>query len=195
MTKAKNAPAPGRRSEARERLLATASRLFYTEGIRAVGVDRVMAEADVARGTFYRHFQGKDDLVCAYLEARDHDIRAGLAAARKEADTPAAFLEMVAHNIAEEMCREGFRGCPFINAAVEYPERDSSVHQAVMAYRDAFHQVLQDAFRQVGVSDFSRSTEAMVALRDGSMVAAYLGDPKTASDTWKEGVAALLTMN
>ena len=193
MSKVKSIPAPGRRSEARERLLATASRLFYVEGIRAVGVDRVMAEADVARGTFYRHFEGKDDLVRAYLEATDQRIRAGLAAAKEEAGTPAAFLETVAHGIGEEMCRVGFRGCPFINAAVEYPERDSVIHQVVLAYRDAFHRVLQDAFHQVGVADSRRSADAMVALRDGAMVAAYLGDPQTASDTLTQGVAALLT--
>lgn len=56
---------PVRRSAARDRLLGTASRLFYGEGIRGVGVDRAMAEADVARGTFHRHLHGKDDLVLA----------------------------------------------------------------------------------------------------------------------------------
>lgn len=192
MSKGKIAPAPSRRSEARERLLATASRLFYTEGIRAVGVDRVMAEADVARGTFYRHFEGKDDLVRAYLEARDQQIRASLAAGREKAPTPAAFLEAVAHGIGEELCRDGFRGCPFINAAVEYPERDSPVHLAVLAYRDAFRHAVQDAFQQAGALDSERSADAMVALRDGAMVAAYLGDPKQAGETLTEGVAALL---
>ncbi|QKZ17289.1 TetR/AcrR family transcriptional regulator [Streptomyces chartreusis] len=185
-------PVQGRWSEARERLLATASKLFYTEGIRAVGVDRVMAEADVARGTFYRHFDGKDDLVRAYLDARHQRIGAGLAAAKEAAASPVAFLETVARGIGEEMCSEGFRGCPFINAAAEYPERKSAVHQAVLAYRDHFHEVLQETFQQVGVPDPKRSTDAMVALRDGVMVAAYLGDPQTASDTLVHGVAVLL---
>lgn len=82
MTETTGGPATtGRKSAARERLLTTASRLFYTEGIRAVGVDRVMAEADVARGTFYRHFEGKDDLVRGYLDATDHGIRARVAVA------------------------------------------------------------------------------------------------------------------
>ena len=192
MSKVKNMPVQGRRSEARERLLATASRLFYTEGIRAVGVDRVMAEADVARGTFYRHFEGKDDLVRAYLEARDQRIRAGLAAGKAAAASPTAFIETVARSIGEEMCSEGFRGCPFINAAAEYPERNSPVHQVVLAYRESFRQALEDAFLQVGASDPKRSTDAMVALRDGAMVAAYLGDPQTADDTLKHGVATLL---
>ena len=192
MSKVQNTLMQGRRSEARERLLATASRLFYTEGIRAVGVDRVMAEAEVARGTFYRHFDGKDDLVRAYLEASDQQVRAGLAAAKEAAASPAAFIETVARGLGEEMCSAGFRGCPFINAAAEYPERSSAVHQAVLAARDHFHEMLQEAFQQVGVTDPVRSAHAMAALRDGSMVAAYLGDPQTAGDTLVHGVAALL---
>ncbi|WP_434096776.1 TetR/AcrR family transcriptional regulator [Streptomyces mirabilis] len=81
-------PGPVCRSAARDRLLRTAIRLFYGEGIRGVGVDRVMAEADVARGIFYRHFHGKDDLVRAYLDAADRQIRAGVTAAAKEIPPP-----------------------------------------------------------------------------------------------------------
>lgn len=184
--------APGRPSQARERLLATASRLFYTEGIRAVGVDRVMAEAEVARGTFYRHFEGKDDLVRAYLEATDQDIRARTAAAAKEIGDPSVFLGAVAHGIGDELCSAGFRGCPFINAAAEYPERDSAVHQAVLTHRDWFHEVVRDAFERVGVADPRRSADVMVALRDGAMVAGYLHDAQAAKATLVHGVTGLL---
>src|SRR4051812_23843262 len=59
-----------RPSLARARILAAADRLFYGEGIRAVGVDRLMSEADVTRVTFYRHFPSKDDLIAAYLNGR-----------------------------------------------------------------------------------------------------------------------------
>ncbi|WP_329530426.1 TetR/AcrR family transcriptional regulator [Streptomyces sp. NBC_01450] len=183
---------PGRRSEARERLLTTASRLFYTEGIRAVGVDRVMAEAEVARGTFYRHFEGKDDLVRAYLEATDQQIRSRLTAAKEEVGDPSAFLEVVARGIGDELCTAGFRGCPFINAAAEYPERDSVVHKAVLAHRAWFHQLLQDAFQQLGVADPKRSADAMMVLRDGAMIASYLDDAEAAGVTLVHGAAALL---
>ena len=182
----------GRRSKAGERLLDTASRLFYAEGIRAVGVDRVMAEADVARGTFYRYFEGKDDLVRVYLETRDQDIRDRLGAAREQITDPSAFLRAVAAGIGEELCGAGFRGCPFINAAAEYPEPDSAVHQAVLTHRAWFHQALQDAFGQAGTADPARSADAMVAMRDGAMVAGYLGDPRKASVTLVHGVASLL---
>ncbi|MDX2694595.1 TetR/AcrR family transcriptional regulator [Streptomyces ipomoeae] len=184
--------ASGRRPTARERLLSTASRLFYTEGIRAVGVDRIMAEAEIARGTFYRHFEGKDDLVRAYLEARDQGIRDRVGAVREEIADPSVFLQAMARGIGEELCGAGFRGCPFINAAAEYPERDSVVHQAVLTHRAWFHQILQDAFEQTGAPDPARSADAMVAMRDGAMVAGYLSDPQKAKDTLVHGVTALL---
>lgn len=151
-----------------------------------------MAEAEVARGTFYRHFEGKDDLVRAYLEATDQQIRARMAVAAEVGD-PSACLDAVARGIGEELCGAGFRGCPFINAAAEYPERESPVHQAVLTHRAWFHQVLRDAFEQVGVAEPERSADAMVAMRDGAMVAGYLNDPQTAKVTLVHGVAALLS--
>src|SRR3954471_20333533 len=64
-----------RPSEARQRLLTTATRIFYGEGIHSVGVDRIIADAKVTRATFYRHFPGKEDLVLAYLQSADQAIR------------------------------------------------------------------------------------------------------------------------
>lgn len=172
--------------------MTRASELFYAEGIRAVGVDRVMAEAEVARGTFYRHFQGKDDLVRSCLEARDMGIRAQVAAATRATGGGAPLLQGIAHSIGEDVCGPGFRGCPFINAAAEYPDREHPVHQAVLLHRAWFHQVVEDAFRSIGVSDPGRSAATMVALRDGAMVAGYLNDAGTAARTLTHGADVLI---
>ncbi|GGT38522.1 TetR/AcrR family transcriptional regulator [Streptomyces chromofuscus] len=172
--------------------METASRLFYTEGIRGVGVDRVMAEANVARGSFYRHFAGKEDLVRAYLEATDQDIRMRVRKAREHTDGPEALLRGMAQGIGGELCTEGFRGCPFINAAAEYPDRTSPVHQAVLTHRTWFHQLIVDAFTELGAADPEWSASATVALRDGAMVAGYLSDPQSARKTLLRGVDTLL---
>ncbi|MER5603188.1 TetR/AcrR family transcriptional regulator [Streptomyces sp. NPDC002265] len=181
-----------RRSAARDRLLGTASRLFYSEGIRGVGVDRVMAEADVARGTFYRHFDGKEDLVRAYLEGADRQIRDGVAAVAKQVSSPAGFLAAVAHGIGDEVCGAGFRGCPFINAAAEYPDPQNVIHQTVLRHRAWFREVLLDAFRRLGATSPEQSADSMVALRDGAMVAGYLGDAQAARGVLRHGVTALV---
>ncbi|MGC5008492.1 TetR/AcrR family transcriptional regulator [Streptomyces sp. DT203] len=184
---------PARPSEARDRLLATAERLFYSEGIRAVGVDRVIAEAQVTRATFYRHFPGKEDLVTAYLSARDETIRASLAAGARQAAEPRDLLMLLVDGIGQEVCSPGFRGCPFINAAAEYPDPDSPVHQAVLTHRAWFRQALVEAFGADGHPEPEQAADVMVALRDGAMVAGYLGNPEAARHTLARGTEALMT--
>src|SRR5690242_5421949 len=122
-------------SEARSRLLATASAIFYAEGIHAVGVDRIVADAKVTRATFYRHFPGKEDLVLAYLRGADEAIRAQVGAARGQGLPPGATLRAVSEGIAAGIRSPGFRGCAFLNAVAEYPEPDHPVHQLVLAHR------------------------------------------------------------
>ncbi|MCF3130418.1 TetR/AcrR family transcriptional regulator [Streptomyces olivochromogenes] len=183
---------PARPSEARDRLLATAERLFYGEGIRAVGVDKVIAEAQVTRATFYRHFPGKEDLVTAYLTGRDNAIRAGVAAGARQAADSHGLLTLLVEGIGQEVCSPGFRGCPFINAAAEYPDPDSPVHQAVLTHRAWFRQTLVDAFGAEGHPDPEQAADIAVALRDGAMVAGYLGDPEAARNTLARGTEVLL---
>src|ERR1700759_304371 len=103
-----------KRSEARERLLSTASQLFYSEGISGVGVDRIVSEAHVTLATFYRHFPGKEALVIAYLESVHVAIEAQVeaqCAGRQGRDRVRALGDQV----VSETGREGFRGCAFMN--------------------------------------------------------------------------------
>src|SRR4051812_29759986 len=124
--------AVGTVSPARRRVLDTASALFYTRGIHSVGVDRVIAEAGVAKATFYHHFPSKDDLVRAYLLEQDAAIRqaAALTDVPPEERVMAVFAA-----IGEISCGPGFRGCAFINAAAEYPDPDHPVRQVVTEHR------------------------------------------------------------
>lgn len=99
-------------SEARARLLGTATKIFYAEGIHSVGVDRIIAEAQVTRATLYRHFTGKEELVLAYLGVADEGIRAQVAKAREGAGSPADEVRAVAGAIADGIRSPGFRGAP-----------------------------------------------------------------------------------
>src|SRR3954471_1305237 len=116
--------APRRESPARRRVLDTALALFYAEGIHAVGIDRIIAEAGVAKATFYHHFPSKDDLVCAYLREQIGAVRRH---AVPRGETPEEKIVAVFEAIGEVTCRPGFRGCAFINAAAEYPDPDHPV--------------------------------------------------------------------
>ena len=98
-------------SEARARLLSTASRLFYAEGLHAVGIDRVISTAGVTKATLYRHFPSKDDLVVAYLTQVDETMRARVEKSRAEGASADDVIRAVGRSIADDIRSPGFRGC------------------------------------------------------------------------------------
>lgn len=179
-------------SEARARLLGTATRIFYAEGIHSVGIDRIAAEARVTRATLYRHFSGKEELVLAYLDQADQGIRAQVAAA--QASSPAAVdkVRAVGRSITEGIQSPGFRGCAFLNAVAEYPDSAHPIHQAVLAHRQWFLDTVTDLLAQVGDAPADAAGRHLVMLRDGAMAAGCLFDPKLVSETFLQGVEGIL---
>lgn len=116
---------------ARARILGTAARLFYERGIRAVGVDTLIAESGVAKATFYKHFPAKDDLVLAYLDTIDEAWTAQLqAAAQAAGDRPADQLVGVFAALGAVCDGPGYRGCGFLNAAGSGDRNRTSVSSA-----------------------------------------------------------------
>ena len=105
-----------RTTPAKERILQTAHTLFYRDGIRATGVDKLIAESQVTKTTFYRHFKSKNNLILAYLEQRHQQLLAGFAEnIKQKGGTANAIIEAM-----EEWFRsDGFRGCAFLNSVGE----------------------------------------------------------------------------
>lgn len=160
-------------SEPRERLLRTASDLFYREGIHSVGVDRLVTAADVTRATFYRHFPGKEDLVDAYLREEDAYIR-GMFAGVADIDDPRQRLELLIAGLAADIQTRHTRGCPFINASAEYPDPASAVRQTVAGHRGWFRATLERLLADAGAGDPAERAGELVLLRDAAMVGGYL---------------------
>lgn len=179
-------------SEARSRLLATASRLFYSEGLHAVGVDRVISEASVTRATLYRHFPSKDDLLVAYLSAADQAIRAQVEAARTAGGAPADVVRAVAASIADGIRSPGFRGCAFLNAAAEYPDPTHPVHRVVLDHREWFLRTITELLAPTGETAPEPAARHFVMLRDGAMTAGCLSDPAPICETFLLGVDGIL---
>ena len=171
-------------SEPRERLLRTASDLFYREGIHSVGVDRLVGAADVTRATFYRHFPGKEDLVDAYLQDEDAYIR-GMFAGVADLEDPRQKLELLIGGLAADIQTRHTRGCPFINASAEYPDASSPVRTTVAEHRAWFRDTLERLLTDAGVPDPRERAGELVLLRDAAMVGGYL-------DGWP-GVEAAFT--
>ena len=164
-------------SEPRSRLLRTAADLFYRDGIHSVGVDRIVAAAGVTRATFYRHFPSKEDLVSAYLELEDSTIRGHFTSAAPLADRPERMLELIIDGIADDLSRNHTRGCPFINAAAEYPDAESAVRVRVSTHREWFRSTLQSALEAAGRDDAETRARSLVLLRDAAFVGGYLDGP------------------
>ena len=180
-----------RPSEARDRLLATATRIFYAEGIHSVGVDRIIAAAKVTRATFYRHFPGKEDLVVAYLQAADQAIRGQVDGATAGLPAPDA-LQAVAESIAQDIRSAGFRGCAFLNAVAEYPDPGHPVHQAVLAHRQWFLETITSLLAGIQKAEAEPAAQHFVMLRDGAMAAGCLFDRAQVCATFLRGVEGLI---
>ncbi|WP_460845404.1 TetR/AcrR family transcriptional regulator [Nocardioides ultimimeridianus] len=180
-------------SEARARLLSTASGLFYAEGLHSVGIDRIIATAGVTRATLYRHFPSKDDLVVTYLTQGDEAIRARTEAARAAGGSTDDVVRAIGRAIADDISGPGFRGCAFLNAAAEYPDAAHPVHQAVLRHREWFLDTMIGLFSETGKPDPEPAGRHFVMLRDGAMTAGCLTDPGPVCDTFLRGIEGLLT--
>jgi AcrR family transcriptional regulator len=129
---------------ARERILHTAHELFYREGIRATGVDRVIAEAGVTKVTFYRHFPSKNDLVQAFLAFRHerwmHWFTDALA---RQTARGRSGVQAVAEAMSEWFAQDDFRGCAFINAVVELGGSQPEVAAASQSHKQAMAKAIR----------------------------------------------------
>ncbi|WP_243738125.1 TetR/AcrR family transcriptional regulator [Cellulomonas shaoxiangyii] len=187
MSEQTTAPPPvgrgrGREGVARGRILDAASELFYAHGIRGTSADRIIEAAGLTKGTFYRHFPTKTELVVAYLERQAALERAGYEAAVDQAD-PLDALARLAEFIGTVSCMPGFRGCAFINAAAETPDPDDPVRVVVDSHRRWTHDLFAAIAARAGVADPETVARRLVMLRDGAMIGGYLGAPEEISET------------
>lgn len=185
-----NETVPSEPSAARRRLLDAATRLFYERGIHAVGIDRIIAEADVAKATFYKHFPSKTALVLAYVEEQDRLGRQAVAALPE--GPPRATIAAILGRISAAAVAGGFRGCPFLNAAAEYPDPESPVRRAVEERRAWYHRRLRDLLTADGDPAPAVTASLLVALSDGLLEIAYLDDPGEVPELVREGLGRLL---
>lgn len=184
-------PPPAKRSAARERLLATASGLFYAEGIGSVGVNRIVSAGQVTLATFYRHFPSKQDLVLAYLQGV-HDLVVERASTLTDRLQGRELVRAIGEEVTAETGRPGFRGCAFINAASEYEDAADPVRVLVAEHRQWYYGLVRRGFAQAGHPLPGNAARHFMMLRDGAMTAGSLDGPLIARRTFERGVDGLL---
>jgi len=168
--------------DARERILETAYELFSRNGIRAVGVDRVIAESGVAKMTLYRHFGSKDELVLEFLRRREQRWTQEWLQAEVErrTDDPAERLLAIFDVFDAWFRTEDFEGCAFINVLLEVADRTSSVRRATIVHLATIRSFLQGLASDAGVADPEDFARSWHILMKGSIVAAGEGDHEAA---------------
>lgn len=168
--------------QARERILATAFRLFYAHGLRAAGIDTIIAESGVAKATFYKYFPAKDDLILAYLEHVD-GVWSGQLHAAAEAAGPEPARELVGlFDALTTACRrDGYRGCAFINAAAESPS-GTRVHERTVAHKQSILAWITQLAERAGAGNPEALARSLTLILDGGLASGVLdADPAAAA--------------
>jgi AcrR family transcriptional regulator len=186
-------PSRSPRPPVRDRLLAVADQLFYAEGIHVVGIDRLLAEAGVAKASLYQHFSSKDDLVAAYLQRRldlgqDELDRRMAQVEGTSAERIVALFEI----LGKWMAGRAFRGCPFINAAAEYPQAGHPVQKVIAEHRARTLARFRALVADLGTDEPEALAESLMLLYDGALVAADLGSGRRAGRSVVTTVRRLL---
>jgi AcrR family transcriptional regulator len=181
MTETLSNEAP-RVSKARQRILDNAYELFSRRGIRAVGVEEVIARAAVAKATLYRHFPSKDDLVLAFLEQREQlwtrqFVEAG---ARERGTTPEERLLAIFDVFHDWFQRDDYEGCSFVNVLLETADRDHPFGVASAKHLENIRTIVRTLAVEAGLRDPEAFALSWHILMKGAIVQAAEGDREAA---------------
>jgi AcrR family transcriptional regulator len=161
--------------EVRDRILETASALFYRQGVRAVGVDLVVEQAGVAKTSLYRHFRTKDDLVAAFLQREDEDFWDGWdRVAQRHKDDPDAELDAHLDWIGQRVGRPNYRGCPQLNVAAEFPDSDHPARKVAAAHKREMRRRLKGIAERIRVKRPDELAGQLSLLINGAFVSSQV---------------------
>jgi AcrR family transcriptional regulator len=164
----RGAPRRGEPS-ARERLVETAIELFYQEGIRAIGIDTVVARSGVSKSSLYRTFASKEELVAAFAQEQNRRFWQWWdKTAQRHVDAPSQQITALLEGIANQIVSPWFRGCPFINLATEFPDRKHPGTAIACTNKKEMRRRLRTIARSLGARDPARLGDQLALLIDGA---------------------------
>src|SRR5947207_4532146 len=168
----------------KQRILETADRLFYLQGIRAVGVDTIAAEIGISKRTLYNHFPSKDALIAAYLARR-------FVAPRPSDKSPVEQILGTFDSLERRFSAREFRGCPFVNAVAELGE-DRSVRKIAIAFKESRRLWFRDLLVQLDTADAEGLATQLTLLVDGSIAQDLVRNDPAMARAAKEAARVLL---
>ena len=169
----------------KDRILETADRLFYLQGIRAVGVDTIAAEIGISKRTLYNHFPSKDALIAAYLARR-------FVQPRPSEKPPAEQILGTFDSLERRFSAKDFRGCPFVNAVAELGSEDQAVRRIAIAFKESRRLWFSDLLVQLGVPDAEALATQLAVLVDGCIAQDLVRNDPAMARAAKEAATVLL---
>lgn len=172
------APSAAPRSPwAKVRILETANVLFYEDGIRTVGVDRLITESSVTKATFYKHYGSKDKLIVDYMTGRHKAMESLVSATISQSESAEESLRQLLAILSTDIATPGFRGCAFLNAAAEFSDPTHVVRRVVQAHRDWLTETLAEQLTLLGHPMPGDAADELILAMDGAQSGGYAGDP------------------
>jgi len=183
-----------KKPDARQRIVETAERLFYAEGVRAVGIDRIIAEAEVAKMSLYNHFPSKDDLILAVLQFREEKFDGMFEKwmtrhVQKGLDRLEAFFAA----LKDWFESPGFRGCMFINSHVELADAKHPASKFSACHKERFHEMLKEIISNAaGAKAAETMAPAIALLVEGAIVTAVMEQSSKPAEVARDAALALV---
>jgi len=182
----------------RQRILDTASEMFYREGVRAVGIDAIITRSGVAKMSLYRNFPSKDALVTAWLEDRNEFFwRRWERAEATKAGNPGGQLEAILDMVAATASHPKWRGCPFLNTGTEFPEPEHPARAVILANKRAVRERLRTLAAAASARDPDLLAQQLQLLIDGAYAIGQslgpAGPAKTVASAGRALIAAQLS--
>lgn len=180
--------------DARQRIVETAERLFYAEGVRAVGIDRIIAEAEVAKMSLYNHFSSKDDLILAVLQYREEKFDALFKKwMERHIEVGSDRLEAFFAALKDWFESPGFRGCMFINSRAELADAKHEGSKFSASHKQRFHEMLKRIITDTAGEKAAESMAPAIALLvEGAIVSAVMEQSSKPADVAKDAALALV---
>jgi AcrR family transcriptional regulator len=175
----------------RDRVLDTATELFYQHGIHSVGIDLVISKSGVAKMTLYRHFRSKDELVLAFLDRMNTEwsrwLRTRVSTARVQ-NRPLVVFDA----LGEWFETPTFRGCPFVSSAAEFKDPAHPVHLACWRFKEELRNYFHELLRDAGYAKSLALADQLLLLADGAMVRAAMEGKSDSARAAKRAATAIL---
>lgn len=177
---------------AKQRILDTANELFYNDGIRVVGIDRLISVSSVTKATFYKHYGSKDTLILKYIRGRHEAMRLDLTRIIDESGSANDALRLIVAELSARILTPGFRGCAFLNAAAEFPDPQHPVRAVVTTHREWYTDVLANLLGDIGHPMPGDAADEILLAIDGAQAGGYAGDPIAATTSLQRVIDRLL---